>query len=105
MKNKIYNNLNIENLIKTEWFNQFNFFQKLEINKGIKANIDASIYANPEYSDEQMAQIRLGLKNNLDVSIYAKPEILWGEMEGIRLNLLEKKALKIIFSSELYEIK
>ena len=55
MGNKIYNNLNIENLIKTEWFNQFNFFQKLEINKGIEANIDASIYANPEYSDEQMA--------------------------------------------------
>ena len=22
--NKIYNNLNIENLTKTEWFNQFN---------------------------------------------------------------------------------
>ena len=52
-----------------------------------------------------MSQIRLGLKNNLDVSIYAKPEMLWGEMEYFRLNLLEKKTLKIIFFSELYEIK
>ena len=77
MENKIYNNLNIENLIKTEWFNQFNFFQKLEINKGIKANIDVSIYAIPEYSDEQMAQIRKGLEANLDVSWYANPEFGW----------------------------
>ena len=29
--NKEYNNLNIENLIKTEWFNQFNKEQKREI--------------------------------------------------------------------------
>ena len=26
--NKIYNNLNIENLTKTDWFNQFNYWQK-----------------------------------------------------------------------------
>ena len=29
--NKIYNNLTIENLIKTEWFNQFNEYQKEQI--------------------------------------------------------------------------
>jgi len=29
--NKIYNNLNIENLTKTKWFNQFNRNQKNEI--------------------------------------------------------------------------
>ena len=28
---KIYNNLNIDNLTKTEWFNQFNKEQKREI--------------------------------------------------------------------------
>ena len=75
---KIHNNLNIENLIKTEWFNQFNKNQK--------------------------RQILLGLKNNLDVSIYANPELLWGEMEYFRLNLLEKNALELIFSSEICEI-
>ena len=26
--NKIYNNLSIENLTKTDWFNQFNYWQK-----------------------------------------------------------------------------
>ena len=29
--NKIYNNLNIENLVKTDWFNQFYELQQEEI--------------------------------------------------------------------------
>ena len=28
MNKKIYNNLNIKNLIKTEWFNQFDEYQQ-----------------------------------------------------------------------------
>ena len=31
--NRLYNNLNIENLIKTEWFNQFNQKQQEKIMK------------------------------------------------------------------------
>ena len=96
MGNKIYNNLNIENLIKTEWFNQFNFFQKLEINKGIEANIDASIYANPEYSDEQMAQIRkLGrfpTKERIGDKISTKARI--GEKIASKLRLQDKITTK-----------
>ena len=103
--NKIHNNLTVDNLKKTEWFNQFNKYQQEEILKGLEEKLDVSIYANIEFTADQMQQIRLGLKANLDVSIYAKPEVLWGEMEGLRLNLLEKEALKIIFSSEVYEIK
>ena len=69
--NKIYNNLNINNLIKTDWFNQFNFLQKKEIKQGLRDNLNVSIYAKTEYKWEQMSQIRLGLKDNLDVSFYA----------------------------------
>ena len=47
MNKKIHNNLNIENLIKTEWFNQFNEFQKHQITLGIHSNVDALIYAKP----------------------------------------------------------
>ena len=47
---KIYNNLNIKNLTKTDWFNQFNKEQKIEILIGIKANIDVSIYAKTEFN-------------------------------------------------------
>ena len=47
--NKIYNNLSVDNLTKTEWFNQFNEYQKSEILDGIRKGLDVSIYAKPEY--------------------------------------------------------
>ena len=50
--NKIYNNLTKENLIKTEWFNQFDIYQQEEIYEGLEENLDVSIYAKPEYSWE-----------------------------------------------------
>ena len=59
--NKIYNNLSIENLQKTEWFNQFNEEQKKEILDGLKNNIDVSVYAKPEYSSKEMRDLRLKL--------------------------------------------
>ena len=69
MNKKIHNNLNIENLIKTEWFNQFNLYQKDEIMQGIEADLDVLLYAKSEYNEHQMSQIRIGLKNNLDISL------------------------------------
>ena len=65
--NKIYNNLNIENLIKTEWFNQFD--------------------------EKQQKQIKWGLEDNLDVSIYTDPNLSWQKMEELRFELLEKDTL------------
>ena len=56
--NKIHNNLNIENLIKTDWFKQFDKFQQREIDKGLEANLDVSKYTNPEYTWEEMKEIR-----------------------------------------------
>ena len=68
---KIYNNLSIENLTKTDWFNQLNYRQKEEIRLGLESNLDVSIFANPEYNGGQMREIRLGLKANIDVYQYA----------------------------------
>ena len=51
---KIHNNLNIENLIKTEWFEQFNHYQKEEILKGLETNLDVSIYANKDFNIDKM---------------------------------------------------
>ena len=99
MNKKIYNNLNTENLIKTDsfkeltleqkaellknsqWFNQFNENQKEEIFEGLEDNLDISNYANPEFDLYQMEQIKEGLKANLDVLIYAKTEFDWKQME------------------------
>ena len=52
--NKIYNNLNIENLLKTDWINQFNEEQKNEIRKGRQRKINLSHFVNPKFSAEQM---------------------------------------------------
>ena len=89
--NKIYNNLNVENLSKTEWFNQFNKEQQNEVLKGLKANIDISKYAKLEFNWNQMWQIRAGLEANLDISKYANSEIDYKEMNEIRKELLKEK--------------
>ena len=91
---KIYNNLNIENLIKTDWFNQFSEAQQEEIRMGIENNVDISIYAKKEFDEYQMAEIRIGLEENLDVSIYAKKEFNWQQMNEKRKILLKESTLK-----------
>ena len=88
---KIHNNLNIENLIKTDWFNQFNEYQIKAIVFGLKGNLDVSIYAKPEFTLEQMYQIRAGLEDKLDVSKYANSDLTWREMEKIREKLMKEK--------------
>ena len=75
--NKIHNNLNIENLIKTEWINQFSTLQINVILEGLVANLDVSIYAKPEYNEDQMRELKEGLEENLDVSKYANPDFGW----------------------------
>ena len=91
--NKIYNNLTVDNLTKTEWFNQFDKVQLEEILEGLQANLDVSIYANKEFTSLQMFEIRLGLVDNLDVSLYAKPNLSWAKMNDIREDLLKESTL------------
>ena len=62
--NRLYNNLNIENLIKTEWFNQFNQKQQEKIIEGLNENLNVSIYAKPEYNWKIMRQMRRKLKKD-----------------------------------------
>ena len=87
---KIHNNLIIENLMKTDWINQFNEFQLEQIKKGIKSNVNVFIYTKKEFNWHQMLEIRLGLEAKVDVSIYAKSEYSWEQMKKIRKRLLKK---------------
>ena len=89
--NKKYNNSEIKELIKTEWFNQFYEDQKKEIKLGLKSNVDVSIYAKIDFTWQQMEEIRLGLKQGLDVSEYAKSEITVEEMKNIKEELKRRK--------------
>ena len=72
---------------------EFSWSQMKEIRLGLLRGLDVSVYAKPEFDQYQMSQIRWGLEDNLDVSIYAKPEFSWTQMEEIRLKL--KKGLDV----------
>ena len=89
--NKQYNNLDIKNLVKTEWFNQFNELQQEQIKLGLEKQLDVSIYAKIDFNWEQMQIIFFGLKDNLDVSSYANKNFTAEKMRKIREELLAEK--------------
>ena len=115
--NKIYNNLNIDNLVKSNWLSLFNKGQQEEIKLGIENKVDIFTYAKKEFDRDQMREIRFGLvervdisvyakscfdaeqmwfirrgmNEEIDVSIYAKPSIPWQEMKEIKEQLIEEK--------------
>ena len=55
---KIYNNLTVENLVKTDWFEQFSYYQREQILKGLEANLDISVYAKTDFPNKKMEEIR-----------------------------------------------
>jgi uncharacterized protein len=66
---------------------EFTQDQKQEIEKGILAGVDVSVFARPEYLAIQMLQIRIGLEEKLPVEIYASDQYDWFQMEEIRKGL------------------
>ena len=89
--NKIYNNLTVDNLIKTEWINQFDELQQKQIRIGLFFDLNVSKYANPRFNEYQMEEIRKDLERNLDISIYTKKELHFSQMREIREKLLKEK--------------
>ena len=65
---EIYNNLNIENLIKTDWFNQFNREQQKQILLGVDSKVDVLVYAKLEYDSFKMLTERIKLELEVDIS-------------------------------------
>ena len=60
--NKIYNNLNVDNLMKTEMFDQFNEKQQEQIRLGLEKDLNVSIYAKSKFNSWQMEEIRERIK-------------------------------------------
>ena len=98
--NKIYDNLDVDNLMKSGKFKDFNEEQISQIYFGLNNNIDVSIFAKEDFSFSQMEQIKYGLEDNLDVSIYAKKEYNSYQMKRIR-KVLEKNRIKAFFYAKL----
>jgi len=65
---KIHNNLTIENLIKTDWFNQFNKEQQKQILLGLESKVDVLVYAKLEYNSFKMLTERIKLELGVDIS-------------------------------------
>ena len=65
---KIHNNLTIENLIKTDWFNQFNKEQQKQILLGLESKVDVLVYAKLEYNYFKMLTERIKLELGVDIS-------------------------------------
>lgn len=64
--------------------------QVLEIEKGLKAGIDISHFADKKFLAIQMRQIRIGIQEGLEVEKYASFSYDWFQMEEIRKGLLGK---------------
>ena len=65
---KIHTNLTIENLIKTDWFNQFNKEQQKQILLGLDSKVDVLVYAKLEYNSFKMLTERIKLELGVDIS-------------------------------------
>lgn len=65
---KIHNNLTIENLIKTDWFNQFNKEHQKQILLGLESKVDVLVYAKLEYNSFKMLTERIKLELGVDIS-------------------------------------
>ena len=105
--NENYNNLTVGNLMKTDWFNQFDKYQpeqRWEIVCGLEKKIDISVYAKKKFNWKQMREIRLGLERNLDVSIYANSDFTWRQMEQIREGLEANVDVSLYANPELSDI-
>lgn len=76
----------MENRPETE---EFTKNQLDEIQKGIDAGIDVTLYAKKDFLAIQMQQIRLGLQAGVQAERYAKAEYDWFQMEELRKGLEE----------------
>lgn len=75
--------------------------QLKEIKKGIKQDVDVSIYADPEYYPWQMRLIREGLFEGLDVRKYANPDYSYNKM--LKLKKITYLHQELNFKKKIFE--
>ena len=68
---KLSNNLTLEQLLESDWADQFNRAQLSEIRTGLNRNIDV-YYADPSIKSEKMKVLRHASENGINLLEYAK---------------------------------
>ena len=86
---KLQNNLQIEQLLNTDWASQFNKYQLRLIRQGLDTGLDVSIYAKPNLSFEQMREIVHGLNQGFDMTKYASGDYSEGQIGQIIFGLID----------------
>lgn len=86
---KLANNLQIEQLLDTDWANQFNKYQLHHIRDGLSNNLDVSIYAKPELYAEQTREIVNGLNLGFDMTKYASGDYSEAQLSQIVFGLAD----------------
>lgn len=84
---KLQNNLQIEQLLNTDWANQFNRNQLYRIREGLNHNLDVSIYAKTTLAAEHMREIVKGLKLGFDMTKYTSGEYTENQLRQIVFGL------------------
>ena len=84
---KLANNLQIEQLLKTDWADQFNKNQLYRIREGLNHNLDVSIYAKTTLAAEHMREIVKGLKLGFDMTKYTSGEYTENQLRQIVFGL------------------
>lgn len=86
---KLANNLQIEQLLDTDWANQFNKYQLRHIRRGLDLGLEVSIYAKSKLSSEQMREIVNGLTQGFNMAKYASGDYSEGQISQIVFGLSE----------------
>lgn len=68
---KLSNNLTLEQLLESDWADQFNRAQLSEIRTGLNRNIDV-YYADPSITSDKMKVLRHSSENGINLLEYAK---------------------------------
>ena len=55
---KLIGQISIENLLNTNWEDQFDIHQLREIYEGVRKRLDVTIYANPHYHHQIMNSLK-----------------------------------------------
>lgn len=86
---KLSNNLTLEQLLESEWADQFNRAQLSEIRTGLNRNIDV-YYADPSIKSDKMKVLRHASENGVNLLEYAKDfsvQQLEALLEGAKHNI------------------
>jgi hypothetical protein len=86
---KLSNNLTLEQLLESDWADQFNRAQLSEIRTGLNRNIDV-YYADPSIKSDKMKVLRHASENGINLLEYAKDfsaQQLEALLEGAKHNI------------------